>query len=87
MKPYKIVNNEAIQLIEGPYMGITYQYGRVLLNPDEKEDVLKLSFSYNILSGDHPSDQTDFESYIGGLLHEMIEERLAQNDIVYTGGV
>lgn len=84
MKPFKIVNDEVVQLIEGPYMGVQYQYQRVQLL--EEIDVLRLKFEYNVLSGE-VSDVKAFEQYIGELLHGMIEEKLSDNSIVYTGGV
>lgn len=85
-KSYKIVNDEVIQLLEGPYTGITYQYGKVLLEPDEEKDELRLKFEYTIHDG-QPSDVNDFQQYIGAILHEILEEQLARNQIVYTGGV
>jgi hypothetical protein len=84
MKPYKIINNEMVALVEGPFAGIEYQYSRVQLL--EEKDALRLKYEYTIIDGE-PSDIKAFEQYIGGILHEMIEEKLTDNSIVYTGGV
>lgn len=84
MKHYKIVNDEIVQLVEGPYLGIQYQYHKVQLL--EENDALKLKFEYTILSGS-PSDVPEFQQYIGSILHEIIEEQLAAHNIVFTGGV
>ena len=86
MKNYKIVNDEAVQLIDGPFVGVTYRYGAVVLEPDEEKDELRLKFEYNVLEGDVP-DPVVFKQYIGDILYGMIEEQLARNQIVYTGGV
>lgn len=84
MKPYKVINGEIVALIEGPYEGVEYQYKRVQLV--EEKDALVIRFEYNLIDGD-PSDKAAFEQYIGGILHELIEEQLGTNSIVYTGGV
>jgi hypothetical protein len=87
MKPYQIVNDEVVQLNEGPYEGVTYKYGRVQFKPNEHDDNLTISFSYDIMDGPAPDDRAQFEQYIGAILHEIIEEQLGRNDVVYTGGV
>lgn len=85
MKDYKIVNDEVVQLVEGPYEGVTFKYGKVQLIPNEVDDNLTISFEYDLLDG-QPTNVQQFEQYIGQLLHEMIEEMVAENKIVYTGG-
>jgi hypothetical protein len=86
MKPYKIVDDQYIELIDPPYAGIVYQYGKVVLLPDEDKDELKLSFELNIFSDIKPDDIKAFTHYAGDLLLDMITEKLQTNDIVYTGG-
>ena len=86
IKPYKVINDEVIQLVEGPYAGITYRYGRVQFTPDEVNDKLTLSFKYDIMEGSLDNVH-EFEQYIGAILYELIEEQLGRNDVVYTGGV
>lgn len=86
MKPYKIVDDQYIELIDPPYTGIVYQYGKVVLLPDEDKDELKLSFEMNFISKKVPEDLKAFEQYAGDLLLDMITEKLQTNDIVYTGG-
>jgi hypothetical protein len=86
MKPYKIVDDQYIELIDPPYTGIVYQYGRVELLPDEGNDELKLSFDINFFSKKVPDDMKAFEQYAGDLLLDLITEKLQTNDIVYTGG-
>lgn len=86
MKPYNIINDEVVQLVEGPYQGITYQYGRVQFFPDDVNDKLTVSFKYNIMEGS-PDNVANFEQYIGAILYDLIEEQLGRNDVTYTGGV
>lgn len=87
MKPYKVINDEVVQLMEGPYAGVTYKYGRVQFQPNEQDDKLTISFSYDIMDGPAPDDRALFEQHIGAILHDVIEEQLGRNDIIYTGGV
>ena len=87
MKSYKVVNNEGIQLMDGPFAGITYQYGRVELNPDEQNDILTLSFEYDIIYGQTPDNIEEFKQYIGDILQEIILEQLTKNEVVYINGV
>jgi len=83
MKPYEIVDDQWIKLIEGPYEGIVYKYGRVQLI--ENEDHLSIKFEYELDDGSRLD--SDFVQYIGPILGEMIENGLMKNSIVYTGGV
>jgi len=82
MKPYKIINEEWIKLIEGPYAGIMYKYGRVQLI--EEDEQLRVKFDYELDSGERMGQ--DFIQYIGPILIEMMDEGIAKNSITYTGG-
>jgi hypothetical protein len=73
-----------IQLIDGPYMGITYQYGRTTLK--EGDGFVTLSFEYSIIHGDEPTDVDKFKTYIGDILVELIHQQLSTNDLIYVGG-
>lgn len=89
MQDYSIVledGQDTIDLIRGPYKGVSFRYGKVELVPDEEKDELCLRFEYNIIRGE-PSDVGEFVQYIGRLLNEMICEQVAKNEVVYTGGV
>ena len=92
--PIKTVENGnngmiGLKLTEEPYCGIIYNYGMVSLNEDPTTDSLQISFEYEILNyaGKTIEDKQAFESYIGDLLQELIHAQLAENSIVYTGGV
>ena len=83
MKPYKINDDQWIELTEGPYMGIVYKYGRV--NLIEEDDSLRIQFEYELDDGSRLD--IDFVQHIGPILSDLIEEGLIKNSIVYTGGM
>lgn len=81
---YSIDEDGTLELISGPYVGVTYRYGRVELIPQDDAH-LTLRFEYDLVEGD-VGDKPSFESYIGRILEEMIHEQLAAKHVVYTGG-
>ena len=83
MKIYKIVNDTWVELLEGPYKGIVYKYGRVQLIEDG--DHLRIKFEYSLQDGSKLDNE--FVQYIGPILTELIEEGVFNNSLVYTGGV
>ena len=83
MRPYKVINEEWIELTEGPYEGIVYKYGRVQLV--EEDDQMRVRFEYETDDGTRMDN--NFVQYIGPILVDLIEEGLMKNSIVYTGGV
>jgi hypothetical protein len=60
-----------------------YRYGRV--NLIEQHDHLRVEFQYQVDTGE--KFDGDFVEYIGRILTELIEDGLANNNIVYTGGI
>lgn len=81
-KPYKVVQDQWIKLIDGPYAGIMYRYGRVQLM--EEDDQLRVRFEYELDDGTRMDN--DFIQYIGPILTELITEGVLNNTITYTGG-
>jgi hypothetical protein len=84
---YRIINDQEIQLIDGPYEGTVYQYGAVKLNADEQKDQLTISFEYSIIHGEGVKDLQEFRQYIGDILQEIIYEKIDKKEIVFKGGV
>ena len=78
---------QAIKLLEEPFEGIIYTYGKVSL--DEEGDSLHLKFEYEILDYNDKTlvKMEPFESYIGKILEELIHQGVKENSLVYTGGV
>jgi len=83
MKNYKIVNDTWVELLEGPYAGVVYKYGKVQLIEDGEH--LRIKFEYNLPDGSKLDNA--FVQYIGPILSEMIEEGVLNNSLVFTGGV
>lgn len=82
MKPYQIVDGDWIELIEGPYKGIIYKYGRVRLL--EEDDVLRVQFEYNLQDGSKLD--SEFVQYIGPILVDLIEEKTLDHSLIFVGG-
>jgi hypothetical protein len=81
-KPYQLVDDQWVKLIDGPYSGIMYKYGRV--NLVEEGEHLRIQFEYELDTGERLD--SNFVQYIGPILVDLIEEGIINNNIVYTGG-
>ena len=85
----------AIVLEDGKYAGTKFTYGAVSFNPPESgiisdEDKCTLKYDYDIIESDNTINEEniiEFETMLGDLLMQLIEEGVVKNDIVYTGGV
>jgi hypothetical protein len=77
---------QLIELTSGKYSGIIYSYGKVEF--EEMENQLKLKFDYHI-HDDYGINviQEEFKQEIGNILVDLIEQNLAKNSIVYSGGI
>lgn len=79
---------EAVRLTDEPYKGIIFQYGKVELKEDEKNDKLHIKFDYDILFDNNKKFKAEpFEKYIGDLLEQLLVQGVAENSLTYTGGV
>lgn len=80
---------DAIKLLEEPFSGIIYSYGKVEFEEDEANDRLKIKFEYEILDNADKSfgNMAPFEQYIGDILQELIHQGIEENSITYTGGI
>lgn len=78
----------AIQLLDPPYNGIIFSYGKVEFPEDKMDDeTCTLSFEYDIIEDNGKAfDIEEFEKYLGDFLVELIMYGLTKNEIVYTGG-
>jgi hypothetical protein len=85
---YKFVEKKdtiAIQIEEGKYKGVIYNYGKVQFNGEV--DPPSMNFQYKILKS--PPDvveDSDFNDILGDILVDIIEEQLEQGEVVYAGG-
>jgi hypothetical protein len=96
MTPYKLIepkNNDslyAIELTDGQFKGMIYEYGKVELQEIPGEDKVKLAFEYTnqtMTITNMEFNRVEFERVAGEILHHLIEEGLKNNSIVYSGGV
>jgi len=83
LKPYQVIDGQWIKLIEGPYVGVMYRYGKVQLI--DEDTVLRVKFEYEIDDGSRLDNA--FIQYIGPILTELIDEGVLGNSITYTGGI
>ena len=84
----KSTGHDAIKLLEEPYSGIIFTYGKVRFEEDTENDKLKIHFEYELLDdGDKSFDKEIFQQYLGVLLQELIREGLMNNNLTYTGGI
>lgn len=75
-----------IEILGGKFKGIVYKFGGVSIT--EENDDAQMHFSYDVVSGAIPTeDKSEFESFIGDRLIEMLEEQLKERSVVYNGGV
>jgi hypothetical protein len=85
----------AIVLEDGKFAGVKFTFGEVSFTPPEsgiptEEDNCTLKYNYDIISNADAIADEDiiaFETLLGDLLLQMIDEGVVKNDIVYTGGV
>lgn len=86
------VDNEAwIELLEEPFKGIRYNYGKVeFIEPEKEGEDAVCQFDFNVYDQRlvvQLSEDKLFHSVIGDILIGLIEKQLADNEVVYTGGV
>jgi hypothetical protein len=92
MRPHIVVESKvngisAIKLLEEPYSGIIFTYGKVSFDEDDANMKLKINFEYEILdSANKEWDKELFEEYLGDFLQELIRDGIEQNNLTYTGG-
>ena len=77
-----------IRLLEGPYKGTIFKYGKVKFK--EENDQIYLLFAYDVLEStvDKPKKlekDTDFKNYLGDLLVEIMGSNIEQEVIDEAG--
>lgn len=76
-----------IKLLEKPYKGIIYKYGKVGFAKDEKPDgTLPMKFDYDIIFTpyeDNKLDKQEFIDYIGDILLELLEKQIEGGAVIY----
>lgn len=79
----------ALKLLEGKYEGLIFSYGKVEFIEHGDENAVTLKFDYEVHRKPPTIDELDLEELeyvLGGFLTELIQEQLAKNELVFTGG-
>ena len=79
----------ALKLLEGTYEGMIFSYDKVEFIEHGDENAVTLKFGYEIHLKPPGMEEIDFdelEYVLGGFLQELIQEQLAKNELVFTGG-
>ena len=87
-KKYAFVQKEgddftSIKLLQPPYKGVIFKYGKVGFGKDENPDGTKsMKFDYDILFNPHETDldNKEFIDYIGDMLIEFLDEKLKKGE-------
>lgn len=72
---YKILEEDTVQILKGPWKGVIYEYGGVQFAPDEINQKLVVRFTYKIHSGT-VFRKTKFKNYIGDILLEILQQQI-----------
>jgi len=81
--PYK-ETQFALEFIDHEFSGIKFVLGKVQLD----ENNLTLKYHYDIIeSSGKDFDKDKFQTAIGDLLMQMLDDGVKQNDLVYYGGI
>ena len=71
------------------YKDIIFQYGKVEIKEDEKNDNASLQFNYDVLVSptipkEDLEEDIDFKNLMGDILHHLIEEQLQKDSMQYV---
>ena len=75
----------SIKVVQGPYLGVIYTYGKVHISEDKENDRAKVDFDWKLeswptnLTKKEIEESKEFQDYIGNLLTTLIEEKI-KND-------
>ena len=87
-KKYAFVQREGddftcIKLLQPPYKGVIFKYGKVGFGKEENPDGTKsMKFDYDIIFNPHERDldNKEFIDYIGDMLIKFLDEKLKRGD-------
>ena len=87
-KKYAFVQREgddftSIKLLQPPYKGIIYKYGKVgFAKEEDNKGNLPMKFDYDIIFNPHETDldNKEFIDYIGDMLIKFLDEKLKRGD-------
>jgi hypothetical protein len=71
----------SLKVLQGPYTGVIYTYGKVQFEEDESGAECRLKFMFQIedvpanLNKKELEEDTEFKNFMGDILTQLIEER------------
>lgn len=72
---YRIIEEDMVEILKGPWKGVVYEYGGVQFAPDEANQRLVVRFTYEIRSGT-VWRKNKFKNYIGDILLEILRQQM-----------
>jgi hypothetical protein len=72
----------SLKVVQGPYLGVIYTYGKVSLHEDEANIQLNVKFDFKIdevpenLNKEELENSEDFKNFMGDILTQLLEEQL-----------
>ena len=91
-KKYAFVQKEGddftcIKLLQPPYKGIIYKYGKVgFAKEEDDKGNLPMQFDYDIIFNPHEEtsiDKQEFIDYIGDILVELLDKQIKDGQAIY----
>jgi len=72
---YRVIEEDMVELLKGPWKGVVYEYGGVQFAPDEANQRLVVRFTYKIHSGT-VWRKNKFKNHIGDILLEILRQQM-----------
>lgn len=72
----------SLKVLQGPYLGVIYTYGKVTLHEDEANCELKIKFDFKLedvpdnLNKTELEESIDFKNFMGDILSQLLEDKL-----------
>ena len=72
----------SLKVVQGPYLGVIYTYGKVTLHEDEANCELKIEFKFKLeevpdnLNEEKLKESLDFKNFMGDILSQLLEDKL-----------
>jgi ABC-type Fe2+-enterobactin transport system substrate-binding protein len=72
----------SLKVVQGPYLGVVYTYGKVTLHEDEANVQLNVKFDFKLdevpenLNKEELQNSEDFKNFMGDILTQLLEEQL-----------
>jgi hypothetical protein len=76
-----------VEIQEGHFECVSYTYSGVKIEESENGDSAECRFDWTIVNGQVEEDEKKaFGQIAGGILMDIIDKQLANNEVVYAGG-